>query len=77
MFVKNERGNFRSLRSVDVIGVGTVDETETGGTVRWVVYLDHNTPVNRLARRYDTEDEAREAAEKLAGEVGVYRVDGE
>ena len=70
MFVKNERGNFRSLYRVDTIGVGTVDETENGGTVRWVVYLDHNTPVNRLAERFDTEEDARAAAEKVAADAG-------
>jgi hypothetical protein len=74
MFVKNERGDYRSLHGVDVIGVGSVDETETGGTVRWTVFLDHNTPVNRVGR-YDDERAARGAAEWLAHQVGVVEVD--
>jgi hypothetical protein len=74
VFVKNERGNYVNVSAVDVIGVApAVDSNNIHREGLWSVYLTAGVNVHHLPP-YRSEDEAREAAEKIAGEAGVIEV---
>ena len=76
MFFKNEVGDYVSLVGIDMIGVERREVPEAidePGGVWFDVYVDANGPGNR-AGSYREEDDAREAARKLADSIGIVDI---